>query len=273
MPIISGCFGEQCREGAKYSDAIISPNLETTKIMRVPHAGSMSDCMAACCDLSDCDLSWMFERHCFIVSCQHKGNCEPQKMDKVKSYLTFVLRPPQRLPALIGYGQMPSNVIHSMALRGDTSEEVSSLEELSFLSKDHSQEVESDYPDEYEDMEQNSFPLNIKHEEKGNVNHADWSLTAAPENGLNTSGLSNGGNHEGLADSEEERGDLVCATNKKEPEVNAVTKRPGKFPEVTLDPMEKSASEFDFQPPKEASVTWWEEVCLSPIFQKGHSFP
>ncbi|XP_053252279.1 dyslexia-associated protein KIAA0319-like, partial [Podarcis raffonei] len=106
LGILTGCFCEQCREGAKYSDAIISPNLETMKIMRVPHAVSVSDCTAACCDLSDCDLSWMFERHCYIVSCQRKGNCEPKKMEKVKSSLTFVLRPPQRPSAPLGYGQV-----------------------------------------------------------------------------------------------------------------------------------------------------------------------
>ncbi|XP_066480881.1 dyslexia-associated protein KIAA0319 homolog [Tiliqua scincoides] len=231
--------------------------------MRVPHAVSMSDCVVACCDLSDCDLSWMFERHCFIVSCQHKGNCEPKKMDRVKSYLTFVLRPLQRPSALIGYGQMPSNVIRSMALQADTSEEVNNLEELSFLSKERSQEEEPDYPDGYEDMEQKSLPLSIKHEEKENVNYADWGSIGTTENGLNASGLSNEGNHKELTGSEDEKGDLVSATNKKESEVNCVTKCPGELQEVTLNSTEKTTSEFDFQPPKEVDGTWQEEV-LTP---------
>uniref|UniRef100_A0A8C3FGB6 KIAA0319 n=1 Tax=Chrysemys picta bellii TaxID=8478 RepID=A0A8C3FGB6_CHRPI len=101
----------QCTEGATYSDAVISPNLDTTKIMRVPHAMSMSDCTAACCDLSGCDLSWMFERRCYIVNCQHKENCEPKKIETVKSYLTFVLRPSQRPGALLGYGQVLPNMV------------------------------------------------------------------------------------------------------------------------------------------------------------------
>uniref|UniRef100_A0A663FDM7 KIAA0319 n=1 Tax=Aquila chrysaetos chrysaetos TaxID=223781 RepID=A0A663FDM7_AQUCH len=127
---------EQCREGATYSGAVISPNLETTKIMRVPHAMSVSDCIAACCDLSGCDLSWMFERRCYIVNCQHKENCEPKKIETVKSYLTFVLRPSQRPASLLGFGQVIPSMVHSVGLQNEPSEEVSSLKELSLLGKD-----------------------------------------------------------------------------------------------------------------------------------------
>ncbi|XP_053102871.1 dyslexia-associated protein KIAA0319 homolog isoform X3 [Hemicordylus capensis] len=256
---LTGCFCEQCREGAKYSDAIISPNLKTTKIMRVPHAVSMSDCMAACCDLSNCDLSWMFERRCYIVKCQHKENCEPKKMEKVKSFLTFVQRPAQRPTALLGYRQMPSNVIRSMALQGDPSEEVNNLKELSFLSEEHSLEDIPDYPDEYGDMEQNPFQLSIKHEEKENVNYADWDLVVTTENHINASEPSNGDKQEKLAENEE-KAPLRSATTENEFVVNSVTEQPGELPEVTLDPVEKSESELDFQPSKEANSTWEEEV-------------
>ncbi|XP_034982306.2 dyslexia-associated protein KIAA0319 homolog [Zootoca vivipara] len=256
LGVLPGCFCEQCREGAKYSDAIISPNLETVKIMRVPHAVSVSDCTAACCDLSDCDLSWMFERHCYIVSCQHKGNCEPKKMEKVKSSLTFVLRPPQRPSALLGYGQVPSKVLHPMALQGDPSDEVNSLKELSFLSREES----PDYPDEYGDTEQNPFRLSLKPEEKEDVNYADWSLLVTAENGFNSSGLSDGDKHVDLVRNEEERGRLETPTGVNKSEGNPVTERAGELPEIMLGMMEKSANELGFQPPDGANSTWQEEV-------------
>ncbi|KAH0617883.1 hypothetical protein JD844_016582 [Phrynosoma platyrhinos] len=259
----TGCFCAECREGAKYSDAIISPNLETAKIMRVPHAVSMSDCSAACCDLSDCDLSWMFERHCYIVSCQHKGNCEPKKMERVKSYLTFVLRPPQRTAALLEYGQMPSNMIHSLALQGDPSEEISNLKELSFLTKEHSLEEVQDYSEEYGEVEQDPFQLSFKHEEKEGLNYADWGLMGTTDNGINASGLSPGVKHEKLAENEEEKLPLENPTNINEPERNPVTEHPGELPEVTLGLMEKSINELDFQHSNEANNTWQEEV-LTP---------
>nr|XP_008106997.1 PREDICTED: dyslexia-associated protein KIAA0319 homolog isoform X1 [Anolis carolinensis] len=256
----TGYFCEECREGAKYSDAIISPNLETAKIMRVPHAVSMSDCSAACCDLSDCDLSWMFEGHCYIVSCQHKGNCEPKKMEKVKSYLTFVLRPPQRSPSLLEYEQMPSNLIHSMALQGETSEDISNLKELSFLSKEHSLE---DYSEEYGEVEQIPFQLSFKHEAKEGLNYADWGLRGNTENGINASGLSHGDKHEELAENEKEKTPLENPTNIAESERNPATEHPGQLPEITLDLIEESVNEIGSQHPNEANNTWQEEV-LTP---------
>ncbi|XP_015270210.1 PREDICTED: dyslexia-associated protein KIAA0319 homolog [Gekko japonicus] len=216
--------------------------------MRVPHAVSMADCMAACCSLSDCDLSWMFEQHCYIVNCQHKGNCEPKKMEKVKSYLTFVLRPFQRPAALLGFQQMPSNVLPSMAVQDDPSEEVRSLKELSFLSKERSLEEVPEYTDEYGDMEQNPFQLNIK---KENVDdYADWGLMVTTENGFNSSG----GQHEELGGSDGEKVDLKSPTNEIVSEVKSVTEYPRELPEGTLGPVKKApASDLDFQPPKEAN--------------------
>uniref|UniRef100_A0ABM5GAV5 Dyslexia-associated protein KIAA0319 homolog isoform X2 n=1 Tax=Pogona vitticeps TaxID=103695 RepID=A0ABM5GAV5_9SAUR len=258
---LTGCFCEQCREGAKYSDAIISPNLEMNKIMRVPHAVLMSDCSAACCDLSDCDVAWMFERHCYLVSCPHKGNCEPKKMDKARSYLTFVLRSPQRPTALLGYG--PPNMIHSMSLQDDPSEEISSLKELSFLGKEQSFEEAQDYPDEYGQMEQNPFQLSVRREEKENDNFANWGLMGTAENGINTSGLTHGDNHKELTENENGNLHLENPTNLNVSEGKPVTEHPGDFPEISLGLVDKSADELGFQPPSETNRPWPEEV-LTP---------
>ncbi|XP_039181370.1 dyslexia-associated protein KIAA0319 homolog isoform X2 [Crotalus tigris] len=253
-----GCSCQQCREGTKYTDAIL-PNLETTKIMRVPRAASMSDCLAACCDLSDCDLAWMFERHCYVVSCQHKGNCEPKKMEKVKSYLTFVVRAPQRPASLLGYGQVPSNVIRSMALASDPSEEIGSLKELSFLSKDHSLE---DYPNEYAEMDQNPFHLSLKPEEKETVNYAEWGSVVTTENGFNSSGLGNGDKQEEVPQNEEVH--LGSPMNVNTSESIPVTEHPEKLTGA-LGLLDKSANDFDFHPPtNEVNSSWEEEVVTPP---------
>uniref|UniRef100_A0A4W3HSH4 KIAA0319 n=1 Tax=Callorhinchus milii TaxID=7868 RepID=A0A4W3HSH4_CALMI len=75
---------------AQYSDAIISPNLKTTRMLHVPQAVSMSECITACCKLPGCDLAWVFEGRCYIVNCQRKDECKPMKTSTVESYLTFV---------------------------------------------------------------------------------------------------------------------------------------------------------------------------------------
>uniref|UniRef100_A0A4W3IEJ5 KIAA0319 n=1 Tax=Callorhinchus milii TaxID=7868 RepID=A0A4W3IEJ5_CALMI len=88
--LLPGSLSEHCTEMAQYSDAIISPNLKTTRMLHVPQAVSMSECITACCKLPGCDLAWVFEGRCYIVNCQRKDECKPMKTSTVESYLTFV---------------------------------------------------------------------------------------------------------------------------------------------------------------------------------------
>ncbi|NXA46968.1 K0319 protein, partial [Nothocercus julius] len=221
---VSGFRCEQCREGATYSGAVISPNLETTKIMRVPHAVSMSDCLAACCELSGCDLSWMFERRCYIVNCQYKENCEPKKIETVKSYITFVLRPSQRPASLLGYGQVIPSMGHVVGLQNEPSEEVSSLKELSLLGKDPSLEEIPEYIDDYKELEQDPFQMGMKHEQKESADYADWSLMVTDENGFNSSVGDDGDNREDLAEKDGEGVMTENVLNKNSSELSPVTK-------------------------------------------------
>ncbi|CAM9243322.1 unnamed protein product [Bubo scandiacus] len=220
---ITGSSCEQCREGATYPGAVISPNLETTKIMRVPHAMSVSDCIAACCDLSGCDLSWMFEQRCYIVNCQHKENCEPKKIETVKSYLTFVLRPSQRPASLLGFGQVIPSMVHSVGLHNEPSEEVSSLKELSLLGKDPSLEEIPEYIDDYKELEQDPFQVSIKHEQKESTDYADWGLMVAGENSFNSSVGDDGDNQEDFSEKKGEFGKVESLLNKNSSELNSVT--------------------------------------------------
>ncbi|NXL84182.1 K0319 protein, partial [Alectura lathami] len=240
---VPGSHSEQCREGATFSSAVISPNLETTKIMRVPHATSVSDCIAACCDLPGCDLSWMFERRCYIVNCQHKENCEPKTIETVKSYLTFVLRPSQRPASLLGFGQVIPGMVHSMGHQNEPSEEVSSLKELSLLGKDLSLEEIPEYIDDYKDLEQDPFQVSLKHEQKESMDYADWGLMVAGENVFNASAGDDGDNHE------EEAGKVESILNKNSSELSSVSEhsveRSSSVLEITPFPGKASESRAD----------------------------
>ncbi|KFV94031.1 Dyslexia-associated protein KIAA0319, partial [Fulmarus glacialis] len=257
--VVSGSSCEQCREGATYSGAVISPNLENTKIMRVPHAISVSDCIAACCDLSGCDLSWMFERRCYIVNCQHKENCEPKKIETVKSYLTFVLRPSQRPASLLGFGQVIPSMVHSVGLQNEPSEEVSSLKELSLLAKDPSLEEIPEYIDDYKELEQDPFHVSIKHEQKESTDYADWGLMVAGENGFNSSMGDDGENQEDFTEKKGEAGKVESLLNKTSSELNSVTEdsieRLSSLPEITPFPGKTFESEA-------ADDALQKEVCL-----------
>ncbi|XP_072709485.1 dyslexia-associated protein KIAA0319 homolog isoform X5 [Ciconia boyciana] len=219
--------------------------------MRVPHAMSVSDCIAACCDFPGCDLSWMFERRCYIVNCQHKENCEPKKIETVKSYLTFVLRPSQRPASLLGFGQVIPSMVHSVGLQNEPSEEVSSLKELSLLGKDPSLEEIPEYTDDYKELEQDPFQVNIKHEQKESTDYADWGLMVAGENGFNSSVGDDGDNHEDFAEKKGEAGKVERLLNKNSSELNSVTEHSiqglSSLPEITPFPRRTLESEAAVQ--------------------------
>ncbi|XP_009988634.1 PREDICTED: dyslexia-associated protein KIAA0319 homolog isoform X1 [Tauraco erythrolophus] len=267
---VTGSSGEPCREGATYSGAVISPNLETTKITRVPHALSVPDCIAACCDLSGCDLAWVFEQRCYIVNCQHIENCEPKKIETVRSYLTFVLRPSQRPALLLGFEQ----VIPSMVgLQNEPSEEASSLKKLSLLGKEPSLEEIPEYIDDYKELEQDPFQVSIKHEQKESTDYTDWGLMVAGEDGFNSSVGDGGNNQENFGEKKGGAEKVESLLNKNNSELSFVIEdsieRLSSLPEVTPFPGKTSESKAATQPLAQPDVAFQEELPpFSPLSDK-----
>ncbi|XP_048882825.1 dyslexia-associated protein KIAA0319 isoform X2 [Brienomyrus brachyistius] len=89
-----GAVAEQCWQGATYSESVVSPNLKSGNILRVPEAPSVGQCAKACCELPGCDLAWLFERHCYVLSCQRQERCQPRPRPGSDSYIIFVRRGP-----------------------------------------------------------------------------------------------------------------------------------------------------------------------------------
>lgn len=88
----------QCWQAATYSESVVSPELRSSSILRVPEVSSLAQCAGACCDLLGCDLAWFFERRCYVLSCQRKENCQPKQRPGTDSLLAFLQRgPPQTL--------------------------------------------------------------------------------------------------------------------------------------------------------------------------------
>ncbi|XP_074061991.1 dyslexia-associated protein KIAA0319 homolog isoform X2 [Macrotis lagotis] len=260
---IAGYLCEQCRNGGTYSNAVISPNLETTKIMRVPQASSLVACTAACCDLPSCDLAWLVEGRCYVVNCQHQDSCEPKTIDPVKSYLTFVLRPAQRPHALLGYEQMMPNRGRPMTVPGGPPEEASRLRDLPFLGKGHSLEEMPEYADDYREMEQDSFQSSGKQVPKGGVDYMDWGLLPSIEGPLNSSE----GNGHSLAEKENGNARLDHLAKGNETEwATALNGFPeGKFSpslEKILLPGKMIKKEEVVQPPGQTSNSSREEVLM-----------
>ncbi|KAM6177349.1 dyslexia-associated protein KIAA0319 homolog [Erethizon dorsatum] len=157
----AGCVGQPCSEGRTYSNAIISPDLETIRIMPVPQTFSVGDCTAACCDLPSCDLAWWFEGHCHLVSCPQRESCVPKRTGPIRSYLTFVLRPPAQRPAqLLDYGEMMLSKGVPLGAWGDPPEDP--LKDLPFLGRGGGLEGPADYADDdYRGLEPGLLPTSL----------------------------------------------------------------------------------------------------------------
>ncbi|XP_075441695.1 dyslexia-associated protein KIAA0319 homolog isoform X2 [Ascaphus truei] len=201
---ITGYLCEQCREGATYADAAIPPNLQKTHIMRVPNARTMSDCTTACCNQSGCDLSWMLGSRCYIVNCQRKENCEPEKREHMKSYLTFVLRPSPRFIPLPLYGNVMANRRY-LGEQEVSDEEMKRLKDLSLLNKDSSLQELAEYTDDYNGPQLDFLRLSPKADHKGNsdLDYMSW-LLSGTENSLNSSAVEVGRHNEDAVESPRE---------------------------------------------------------------------
>ncbi|KFO33842.1 Dyslexia-associated protein KIAA0319 [Fukomys damarensis] len=157
----AGCTGQPCSEGRTFSNAVVSPDLETIRIMPVPQTFSVGDCTAACCDLPSCDLAWWFEGHCHLVSCPQRESCVPKRTGPIRSYLTFVLRPPtQRPEQLLDYRKMMLNKGVPSGAWGNPPEDLQ--KDLPFLGRGVGLQEPTDYSDEdYRGLELGLLPTSL----------------------------------------------------------------------------------------------------------------
>ncbi|MBN3270474.1 K0319 protein, partial [Polyodon spathula] len=230
----------QCREGATFPDAIISPNLKTTQILRVPHALSVLDCTAACCNLPGCDLAWLFENHCYIVNCQQKDSCEPKKRTSVDSYLTFVQR---TSPETLALQSLVRGRLHSQhSSQGDPSasvEDISNLIDYNLFARDQSFEqppLVGEYPEDFRPLGSEGSFLNPKLEQKESSGLMHWQLATSKDNFSLSSGET--------GESEEELLDLqngiILQNNSQMRKQEGVEGRQVKAPESVSVSLEKS---------------------------------
>ncbi|XP_023125606.2 dyslexia-associated protein KIAA0319 [Amphiprion ocellaris] len=89
---VEAVVASQCWQGATFSEAVVSPAVESSGILRVPGVASLPQCVAACCDLPGYDLAWLFEGRCYVLSCQQRENCRPRERPGADSFLAFLRR-------------------------------------------------------------------------------------------------------------------------------------------------------------------------------------
>ncbi|KAJ8353948.1 hypothetical protein SKAU_G00215150 [Synaphobranchus kaupii] len=184
---------EQCWQGATFSNTIISPNLKSSSILRVPDVSSLIHCAEACCDLPGCDLAWYFEHRCYVLSCQRKENCQPKQRPGTDSYVAFLQHgPPQTLvlQSLVRGQPYPGRWRPLLRPKG-----AEALKDLGLFDGVHgfddSALAEIDYPEGYRSSEdgdgiKSSNLVGSKTELKESSGYLDWPSVPGRE-GLNLS--------------------------------------------------------------------------------------
>ncbi|XP_073728419.1 dyslexia-associated protein KIAA0319 isoform X1 [Misgurnus anguillicaudatus] len=148
MPLFWIRASGQCWQAATYSESVVSPELRSSSILRVPEVSSLAQCAGACCDLSGCDLAWFFERRCYVLSCHRKENCQPKQRPGADSLLAFLQRgPPQTLvlQSLVREDSFPNHWQPLPRHRGseDPMKDLALLEDIQNLENNDAEYAES----------------------------------------------------------------------------------------------------------------------------------
>ncbi|CAN9514452.1 unnamed protein product [Ophioblennius macclurei] len=150
---LEAAVASQCWQGATFSEAVVSPAVDSSGILRVPGAGTLAQCVAACCELPGYELAWLFEGRCYVLSCRRGGgdDCRPRQRRGADSVLAFLRRasPPQTLvlqslvrgePYGGGGGRWAGPPSRSSEAPGD----LEALKDLGMLDAEYSEESRED---------------------------------------------------------------------------------------------------------------------------------
>ncbi|KAM4581000.1 dyslexia-associated protein KIAA0319 [Odontesthes bonariensis] len=89
---LEAVVASQCWQGATFPEAVVSPAVHSSGIVRVPDAASLPQCVAACCELPGYELAWLFKGRCYALNCQQGADCRPQERPGADSVLAFLRR-------------------------------------------------------------------------------------------------------------------------------------------------------------------------------------
>ncbi|XP_055019307.1 dyslexia-associated protein KIAA0319 homolog [Boleophthalmus pectinirostris] len=92
----------RCWQGPSFSSSVLPPVSlgRSGGLMRVSGAPSLPRCVEAACELAWADVAWLFQGRCYVLSCQQRAQCRPQRRPGAQSHLAFLQRSAPLLPPL-----------------------------------------------------------------------------------------------------------------------------------------------------------------------------
>lgn len=90
--LVPAAVAPPCRQGATFPGMVVSLEVGSSRMVRVPDVASLVQCVAAGCDLPAYNLVWLFQGSCYVLNCQQGENCRLRHQPNGHSTLAFLQR-------------------------------------------------------------------------------------------------------------------------------------------------------------------------------------
>lgn len=90
--LVPAAVAPPCRQGATFPGTVVSLEMGSSRMVRLPGVESLVQCVAAGCDLPAYDLVWLFQGSCYVLNCQQGENCLLRHQPTAHSTLAFLQR-------------------------------------------------------------------------------------------------------------------------------------------------------------------------------------
>ncbi|KAK7886736.1 hypothetical protein WMY93_026357 [Mugilogobius chulae] len=99
---VQDSLSSRCWPSSSLSSSVLLPLSlgPSSQMLRVPGVSSLSRCVDAACDSPFADVAWLFQGRCYVLSCQQRALCRPQRRPGAQSHVTFIQRSGPLLPPL-----------------------------------------------------------------------------------------------------------------------------------------------------------------------------
>lgn len=92
MWLVPAVVAPPCRQGATFPGMVVSLEVGSSRMVRLPGVASLVQCVAAGCDLPAYDLVWLFQGSCYVLNCQQGESCLLRHQPSAHSTLAFLQR-------------------------------------------------------------------------------------------------------------------------------------------------------------------------------------
>ncbi|XP_072317656.1 dyslexia-associated protein KIAA0319-like [Eucyclogobius newberryi] len=108
--LLQDSLASRCWQASSFPSSVLPPLAlgHSGAILRVPGAPSLPRCVDAACNLPGADVAWLFRGRCYVVSCQQRAQCRPQRRPGAQSHLVFIQRSAALLPPVF-WGEYKSS--------------------------------------------------------------------------------------------------------------------------------------------------------------------